>query len=157
VSRPELAGFKASQPAASVRVSYPSSGATDVVVPSWNGTVPPARRAKADDPTLTPWRVRTPRPWSIDVGDRSKGGGMYFCFFLWWGWGICGVRLRLGALVGVGGWFVCIFVSFGAFCYFVAFGFFVGGVFGFFVIFFVFLGLGVSFLFFVPPQRSECG
>ena len=58
VSGPELAGFTVEQPAASVRVLLPSSGAADVVVPSWNGNeflLPDGRRPTIR--TFTPWRV----------------------------------------------------------------------------------------------------
>ncbi|TML63714.1 MAG: hypothetical protein E6G14_17935, partial [Actinobacteria bacterium] len=47
LSGSELAGFTVEQPAASVRVLLPSSGAGDLVAPSWNGNeflLPDGRR-----------------------------------------------------------------------------------------------------------------
>jgi NADPH-dependent ferric siderophore reductase len=76
VSGPELAGFTVEQPAASVRVLLPSSGAADVVVPSWNGNeflLPDGRRPTIR--TFTPWRV-DPEALELDVGIVFHGSGV---------------------------------------------------------------------------------
>ncbi len=76
LSGPELAGFTVEQPAASVRVLVPSSGATDLVVPSWNGNeflLPDGRRPTIR--TFTPWRV-DPEAAELDVGIVVHGGGV---------------------------------------------------------------------------------
>jgi len=76
VSGPELAAFTVEHPAASVRVLLPSSGATGVVVPSWNGNeflLPDGRRPTIR--TFTPWRV-DPEALELDVGIVVHGGGV---------------------------------------------------------------------------------
>src|SRR5437016_11032552 len=76
LSGPELTGFTVEQPAASVRVLLPSSGATDVVVPTWNGNeflLPDGRRPTIR--TFTPWRV-DPEGLELDVGIVVHGGGV---------------------------------------------------------------------------------
>jgi NADPH-dependent ferric siderophore reductase len=72
----ELAGFTVEQPAASVRVLLPSSGAADLVVPSWNGNeflLPDGGRPTIR--TFTPWRV-DPEALELDVGIVVHGGGV---------------------------------------------------------------------------------
>ena len=76
LSGPELKGFTVEQPAASVRVLLPSSGATDLVVPTWNGNeflLPEGRRPTIR--TFTPWRV-DPDALELDVGIVVHGGGV---------------------------------------------------------------------------------
>ena len=76
LSGPELKGFTVEQPAASVRVLLPSSGATDLVVPIWNGNeflLPDGRRPTIR--TFTPWRVDPEAP-ELDVGIVVHGGGI---------------------------------------------------------------------------------
>jgi NADPH-dependent ferric siderophore reductase len=73
---PELAGLTVEQPAASVRVLLPSSGAGDVAVPNWNGNeflLPDGRRPTIR--TFTPWRV-DPEALELDVGIVVHGGGV---------------------------------------------------------------------------------
>jgi NADPH-dependent ferric siderophore reductase len=58
LSGSELAGFTVEQPAASVRVLLPSSGAGELVAPSWNGNeflLPDGWRPTIR--TFTPWRA----------------------------------------------------------------------------------------------------
>ncbi len=72
----ELAGFTVEQPAASVRVLLPSSGAADLVVPSWNGNeflLPDGGRPTIR--TFTPWRV-DPEALELDVGIVVHGDGV---------------------------------------------------------------------------------
>ena len=72
----ELAGFTVEQPAASVRVLLPSSGAGELVAPSWNGNeflLPDGRRPTIR--TFTPWRV-DPEAVELDVGIVVHGGGV---------------------------------------------------------------------------------
>jgi len=72
----ELAGFTVEQPAASVRVLLPSSGAGELVAPSWNGNeflLPDGRRPTIR--TFTPWRVDPEAP-ELDVGIVVHGGGV---------------------------------------------------------------------------------
>jgi len=76
LSGPELKGFTVEQPAASVRVLLPSSGATDLVVPIWNGNeflLPDGRRPTIR--TFTPWRVDRDA-LELDVGIVVHGGGI---------------------------------------------------------------------------------
>jgi NADPH-dependent ferric siderophore reductase len=76
LSGPELVGLVVDRPAASVRVLLPSSGAGDVVVPSWNGNeflLPDGRRPTIR--TFTPWRV-DPEALELDVGIVVHGGGV---------------------------------------------------------------------------------
>lgn len=76
LSGPELAGLTVDQPAASVRVLLPSSGAADLVVPTWNGNeflLPDGRRPTIR--TFTPWRV-DPEALELDVGIVVHGGGV---------------------------------------------------------------------------------
>jgi len=76
LSGPELTGFTVEQPAASVRVLLPSTGAADVVVPTWNGNeflLPDGRRPTIR--TFTPWRV-DPEGLELDVGIVVHGGGV---------------------------------------------------------------------------------
>ena len=76
LSGSELAGFTVEQPAASVRVLLPSSGAGDLVVPSWNGNeflLPDGRRPTIR--TFTPWHA-DPEALELDVGIVVHGGGV---------------------------------------------------------------------------------
>jgi len=76
LSGSELAGFTVEQPAASVRVLLPSSGAGELVAPSWNGNeflLPDGRRPTIR--TFTPWRVDPEAP-ELDVGIVVHGGGV---------------------------------------------------------------------------------
>jgi NADPH-dependent ferric siderophore reductase len=73
---PELAGLTVEQPAASVRVLLPSPGATELVVPTWNGNefrLPDGRRPTIR--TFTPWRA-DPDALELDVGIVVHGGGV---------------------------------------------------------------------------------
>jgi NADPH-dependent ferric siderophore reductase len=72
---PDLAGLTVDQPAASVRMLLPSPGATELVVPTWNGNeflLPDGRRPTIR--TFTPWRV-DPEALELDVGIVVHGGG----------------------------------------------------------------------------------
>ena len=76
LSGSELAGFTVEQPAASVRVLLPSSGAGELVVPSWNGNeflLPDGRRPTIR--TFTPWHA-DPEALELDVGVVVHGGGV---------------------------------------------------------------------------------
>jgi NADPH-dependent ferric siderophore reductase len=76
LSGSELVGFTVEQPAASVRVLLPSSGAGELVAPSWNGNeflLPDGRRPTIR--TFTPWRV-DPEAAELDVGIVVHGGGV---------------------------------------------------------------------------------
>jgi NADPH-dependent ferric siderophore reductase len=76
LSGSELAGFTVEQPAASVRVLLPSSGAGELVAPSWNGNeflLPDGRRPTIR--TFTPWRA-DPEAAELDVGIVHHGGGV---------------------------------------------------------------------------------
>jgi NADPH-dependent ferric siderophore reductase len=73
---PELAGLSVDQPAASVRMLLPSPGATELVVPTWNGNeflLPDGQRPTIR--TFTPWRV-DPEGLELDIGIVVHGGGV---------------------------------------------------------------------------------
>jgi NADPH-dependent ferric siderophore reductase len=76
LAAPDLAGLTVEQPAASVRVLLPSPGATQLVVPTWNGNefrLPDGRRPTIR--TFTPWRA-DPDALELDVGIVVHGGGV---------------------------------------------------------------------------------
>jgi NADPH-dependent ferric siderophore reductase len=71
----ELAGLTPDQPAASVRLLLPSPGASDLVMPTWNGNeflLPGGRRPVIR--TFTPLRV-TAGPDELDLEIVTHGGG----------------------------------------------------------------------------------
>jgi NADPH-dependent ferric siderophore reductase len=73
---PELDGMVVDQPAASVRVLFPSPGTTELVMPSWNGNeflLPDGRRPALR--TLTPRRVDASTQ-ELDVDVVVHGGGV---------------------------------------------------------------------------------
>ena len=73
---PELEGLTVEQPAASVRLLLPSSGADQLVMPSWNGNeflLPDGRRPAIR--TFTPLRV-DPGALELDVEIVVHGGGV---------------------------------------------------------------------------------
>jgi NADPH-dependent ferric siderophore reductase len=73
---PELAGLTVEQPAASVRVLLPSPGATELVVPTWNGNEFRLRDGRRPTiRTFTPWRA-DPETLELDVGIVVHGGGV---------------------------------------------------------------------------------
>jgi NADPH-dependent ferric siderophore reductase len=72
----ELAGLTVEQPAASVRVLLPSPGATELVVPTWNGNEFRLRDGRRPTiRTFTPWRA-DPDALELDVGIVVHGGGV---------------------------------------------------------------------------------
>jgi NADPH-dependent ferric siderophore reductase len=76
LSGSELARFTVEQPAASVRVLLPSSGAGELVAPSWNGNeflLPDGRRPTIR--TFTPWRADA-EAQELDIGIVVHGGGV---------------------------------------------------------------------------------
>jgi NADPH-dependent ferric siderophore reductase len=72
---PELAGLTVEQPAASVRLLLPSTGAPELVMPTWNGNeflLPDGHRPTIR--TFTPWRV-DPDSLELDLGIVIHGSG----------------------------------------------------------------------------------
>ena len=73
---PDLEGLTVQDPAASVRLLLPSPGASELVMPSWNGNeflLPDGRRPSIR--TFTPWRVDAVK-LEIDLGIVVHGGGL---------------------------------------------------------------------------------
>ncbi|HSM01871.1 MAG TPA: siderophore-interacting protein [Acidimicrobiia bacterium] len=81
---PELEGLEVTQPAASVRLLLPSTGATELVMPRWSGNeflLPDDLRPLIR--TFTPRLLRTD-PWELDLdivlhGDEGASGWALSC------------------------------------------------------------------------------
>jgi NADPH-dependent ferric siderophore reductase len=73
---PELAGLTIDQPAASIRLLLPSPGASELVMPAWNGNeflLPNGQRPSIR--VFTPWRV-DPDALELDLGIVVHGAGV---------------------------------------------------------------------------------